>query len=309
MEKLTAPFPYFGGKSWVADIVWERFGRDVRSYVEPFCGSMAMLLANRHPVGVETVNDLDGLLTNFWRAIKYAPEEVADLAGVPSTSIDLTARHNWVYKNKERVEKMQEDPFYYDIEAAAFWVYARSSSAGPRGIFREKIGNRVPKLGSPLGIHADRRRDLINEFSKLSERLRNVAICYGSWENVVKHTPLKHGGTPSAVFLDPPYQEGEYDDGLYEHAQDNLMNDVVQWCVENGEDPELRIALCGYEGLEMPESWSVHAWKTGGGYGTTYRNEPGRGMQNTSRERIWFSPHCLNPIEVPEEIDFTNLLG
>jgi site-specific DNA-adenine methylase len=37
---LKAPFPWFGGKSKVAPIVWERFG-DVQNYVEPFFGSGA----------------------------------------------------------------------------------------------------------------------------------------------------------------------------------------------------------------------------------------------------------------------------
>jgi hypothetical protein len=37
-QALRAPFPWFGGKSRVADLVWDRFG-DPRNYVEPFCGS------------------------------------------------------------------------------------------------------------------------------------------------------------------------------------------------------------------------------------------------------------------------------
>lgn len=41
---LKAPFPYFGGKSKVAPLIWERFGV-VSNYVEPFFGSGAVLLA------------------------------------------------------------------------------------------------------------------------------------------------------------------------------------------------------------------------------------------------------------------------
>ena len=40
---LKAPFPWFGGKSRAAHLVWERFG-NVRAYVEPFFGSGAVLL-------------------------------------------------------------------------------------------------------------------------------------------------------------------------------------------------------------------------------------------------------------------------
>lgn len=46
MPILQSPYPYFGGKSRVADLVWARFGV-VRNYVEPFFGSGALLLARR----------------------------------------------------------------------------------------------------------------------------------------------------------------------------------------------------------------------------------------------------------------------
>ena len=44
MHKLIAPFPYFGGKSKIADTIWEILG-DVDNFVDPFMGSMAILLA------------------------------------------------------------------------------------------------------------------------------------------------------------------------------------------------------------------------------------------------------------------------
>ena len=70
---LRAPFPYFGGKSKIAGMVWERFGQ-VQNYVEPFFGSGAVLLGCPWPGHTETVNDVDALLANFWRA----PAAVAD---------------------------------------------------------------------------------------------------------------------------------------------------------------------------------------------------------------------------------------
>lgn len=75
--KLKAPFPYFGGKAMVADEVWQRLG-DVPNYVEPFFGSGAVLLSRPHAPGIETINDKDGFVSNFWRSVKLAPEQVAD---------------------------------------------------------------------------------------------------------------------------------------------------------------------------------------------------------------------------------------
>ena len=42
-DLLKAPFPYFGGKAKAAPLVWAAFGA-VDNYIEPFCGSAAMLL-------------------------------------------------------------------------------------------------------------------------------------------------------------------------------------------------------------------------------------------------------------------------
>jgi hypothetical protein len=41
---MKAPFPWYGGKSRVAPEVWAALG-DVQYYVEPFAGSLAVLLA------------------------------------------------------------------------------------------------------------------------------------------------------------------------------------------------------------------------------------------------------------------------
>jgi site-specific DNA-adenine methylase len=40
---MQAPFPWFGGKRKVASEVWAALG-DVDNYVEPFAGSLAVLL-------------------------------------------------------------------------------------------------------------------------------------------------------------------------------------------------------------------------------------------------------------------------
>jgi len=55
------PFPWFGGKSKVAHLVWERFG-DVPNYVEPFFGSGAVMFLRPHEPGTETVNDKDSFV-------------------------------------------------------------------------------------------------------------------------------------------------------------------------------------------------------------------------------------------------------
>jgi hypothetical protein len=79
-----------------------------------------------------------------------------------------------------------------------------------------------------------------------------------------------------------------------------VADEVREWAIEHGDDPLMRIALCGYEGEhEMPEMWECFAWKAHGGYANQGNN---RGLENAYRERIWFSPHCLKPNR-PRQLD------
>lgn len=66
------PFTYFGGKTSIAGQVAALLPPHGH-YVEPFAGSLAVLLAKR-PSGHETVNDLDGDLMHFWRTLRDDPE-------------------------------------------------------------------------------------------------------------------------------------------------------------------------------------------------------------------------------------------
>src|SRR5947209_892054 len=123
-DGLPSPFPYFGGKRRIAPVIWQRFGSDVVNYVEPFFGSGAVLLARPEIRGVETVNDIDALLTNFWRAVQTDPEAVAKHADWPVSELDLHARHRWLMETgKERIERLRDDPDFFDVKVAGFWVW------------------------------------------------------------------------------------------------------------------------------------------------------------------------------------------
>jgi hypothetical protein len=111
---FQSPYPYFGGKARIARTVWKRFG-DVPSYVEPFFGSGAVLL-NRSPAddhGIETVNDRDGLVSNFWRACKADPDTVAGYADWPVNENDLAAGRGergllaWMRALAERLRRVR----------------------------------------------------------------------------------------------------------------------------------------------------------------------------------------------------------
>lgn len=120
---LPAPFPWFGGKSRVAPIVWDRFG-EVKNYVEPFFGSGAVLLGRPHPPNIETINDADGFVCNFWRAIKSDPETVASYADWPVNESDLHARHIWLVNQRaDLTDRLCGNPDWCDAKVAGYWVW------------------------------------------------------------------------------------------------------------------------------------------------------------------------------------------
>ena len=192
IEDNTTPYPWFGGKAKIAPVIWSRLGM-LKLYVEPFFGGGAVYLAAPTIPSIVVLNDLDGLIVNFWRAVKAAPHEVAEHASWPPSELDLIARKSYL-----------------------------------------------------------------------------------------QYTP------PVGIVLDPPYGAGRCK--TYEKDSEDVVAQVAEWAIAHGDDPNLRIVLCGYEYQNvMPDSWACVAWEGRLMQGCT----TGRGGENKTKERVWFSPHCL----------------
>jgi hypothetical protein len=351
IDDLLAPFPWFGGKARVAGRIWARLGV-VDNYVEPFCGSAAVLLACPHDIPTRTVNDADGFIANFWRAVEQAPDEVARYADWPVNESDLFARHVWLVRQSgELARRLDTDPDYYDAKVAGWWVWGccawigtgwcsgdgpwnvdgdaviniRNGNAG-RGVNRQlpHLGNagrgvnrKLPHLGNAgrgvnrqlphlgnagrgvnrqlphLGnagrgeclLWADHIRDYMQ---RLSDKLRRVRVCCGDWARVVTPSVTERHGL-TGIVLDPPYGEGAQQYSAGGNADKGIAAAVWEWAIENGDNPQLRIAVCGYDdGREMPTGWSLLRWMARKGYQAT-----DTATANPSRECVWFSPHCL----------------
>ena len=294
MKELRAPFPYFGGKSRVAHLIWDALG-DVEHYVEPFFGSGAVLLARPHPARCETVNDADGLLANFWRAVSADPDAVAHHAAHPVNEADLHARHLWLVSAKGGIaERLMADPDWHDAKAAGWWVWGISCWIG--GGFCSGEGPWVNVDGvftkRDTGQGVNRKQFITEWFRDLRERLHDTRVACGDWSRVCGPSVLRSGGGVTGVFLDPPY-DLTMRANVYA-TESGCAADVLRWCAANGADPSLRIVLAGYDGehndLEAL-GWRVTAWKTSGGYGS---QSDKAGRENASKERLWFSPHCLD---------------
>lgn len=115
-KKLIA-FGWYGGKfshlDWLLPLLPES-----HHYCEPFAGSAAVLL-NRSPSSVETYNDIDGEVANFFRVLRDNFEELTRV-------ISLTP-----FSREEFCRSLQMDDDPDDVERARrFYVRARQTRTG-----------------------------------------------------------------------------------------------------------------------------------------------------------------------------------
>jgi site-specific DNA-adenine methylase len=167
-RKLKAPFPWPGGKAAVADLVWSRLGQ-VMNFVEPFAGSLAVLLRKPESFRVkhESCNDLNHYICNFWRAVACDPDGVAHHAAWPVHEADLHARHRWLRRSREAAEfrrRIVEDSDYHDAKIAGWWAWGQSCWIGTGWCDLDKgdLEGSRPDLCRPRGVlsatHAKRPR-------------------------------------------------------------------------------------------------------------------------------------------------------
>lgn len=181
---LKPPFAYYGGKTTLAPRIAELLPKHDH-YVEPFAGSLAVLLA-KDPTGWETVNDLDGDLVNFWKVLRDQPEELERVAMLTphsreeyAASKDLDtndierARRVWVRLTQGRSHSVKHGGWWYGRRAASRFTSAPADVEG----FAARI---LPA----------------------AERLKRVTIENRDAIDLIR----EYGDEPSVcIYADPPY--------------------------------------------------------------------------------------------------------
>jgi len=181
---LKPPFTYFGGKTVLAERIVALLP-DHEHYIEPFAGSLAVLLA-KAPSSMETVNDLDGDLMNFWRVLRERP---ADLERVCALTPHSRAEYVLAY-----------EPASDDLERARrVWVNLTQGRGGQM----RRTGWRFYQ--DPHGSHSSMPDYLDAYTARLAAaaaRLRNVSLeCMDALELIEGYG--RHPET--LIYADPPY--------------------------------------------------------------------------------------------------------
>ena len=276
------------------------------------------------PVGkrVATINDADGFVANFWRAIAREPQGVADYADWPCNEVDLFARHSWLVRQAtDLTDKLHADPEWFDAKIAGWWCWGACNWIGSGwcgglgpwvhdgntivdsrqlphlGNAGRGINRQLPHLGDAGQGHP--RSAYISEwFERLHDVLRDTRVTCGDWSRVVKDSVTTRHGL-SAIFLDPPYTKGAMDYTAQGTGGD-MANEVRHWCAANGDNRLLRIVLCGHAGEHdelLKNGWHTRAWTARKGYALT-----DEAIENSASETIWCSPHCQPEVNITNDL-------
>jgi DNA adenine methylase len=187
-------FGWYGGKfshlEWLLPLLPQ-----AHHYCEPFAGSGAVLL-NRKPSSVETYNDIDGEVVNFFRVLRDQPDELA--RAIALTPFSREEFHRAIAglptdtpKAKRELERARL--FYVRARQARTglaqtatlgrWANCRDTSrAGMSGVVSRWLGG-------------------IEGLSEIGERLIRVQIENRPAADVIR----LYDGSDTLFYCDPPY--------------------------------------------------------------------------------------------------------
>lgn len=242
-EKLL-PFRWYGGKYSHLDFILPRLPR-THQYIEPFGGSAAVLI-NREPSPVETYNDIDGDVVNFFEVLRENRDELLEKIALTPFSREELA---------EAVKKKHDDDLSDVERARLFFVRAGQTRSG---LAQEATPGRWAYCKSTS------RRDMSGAISRwhgrleqlydVADRLRRVQIENKPAIEVIE----RHDDEDALFYCDPPYPHAVRDDtNSYGHEMSDdehrELAEVLRRC-------DGKVAVSGYECELYEELFEDYGW-------------------------------------------------
>jgi DNA adenine methylase len=234
MAKKIA-FGWYGGKyshlDWLLPLL-----PDTVHYCEPFGGSAAVLL-NRKPASVETYNDIDGEVVNFFRVLRDQQEALIESIGLTPFSREEFRRAISLEENLSDLER-----------ARRFFIRARQVRTGLAQTASEGRWAHC-KLTSRAGMAGAVSRWLgsVEGLSEIVQRLLRVQIENDRAIDVIK----RYDSRDTLFYCDPPYPHDSRGD---RNAYAFEMTDEEHRSLANVlRSVEGKVALSGYDCSLMQE--------------------------------------------------------
>lgn len=214
---------YPGAKNRIADWICGYIPPH-RVYMEPYFGSGAVFF-NKIPARIETLNDLDGNVTNYFRVLREQPYELIRL-------IELTP-----YGRDEYYAACEEDENDSNLERARKFAVRCWQGFGCSN--RYKNGFRSSQQSS--SPHTTKGwRSLPKQLVEASERLQNAQI-----ENLPAIEIIHRYDTEDVfLYIDPPYLHGTRKNYLYRYEmEDDEHTELLETLVKHPG----KVLLSGYD--------------------------------------------------------------
>jgi DNA adenine methylase len=265
-------FGYYGGKyshlDWLLPLLDIH---DATQYCEPFGGSAAVLL-NRKPVHIETYNDLDGEVVNFFRVLREQREELVD-------QLTFTPFSRYEYLQALKVD----EPMTNLERARRFYIRARQSMMAQAQ--SATAGRWAYSVATEGGTAVPRWINGVPKLIEVAKRLAEVQI-----ENLPGLEVIaRYDSLTTLFYVDPPYVMStrpggtQYSNELSDKDHEGLA-EVLHRC-------KGFVAVSGYDsGLyrDLYADWHMH----------TARARVSFASQNRSlrQEVLWtnYNPKTVN---------------
>ena len=229
-------FGWYGGKfnhlSWLLPLLPKS-----HHYCEPFGGSAAVLI-NREPSPVETYNDIDGEVTNFFRVLRNQPDELIRQIGL--TPFSREEFHVAVVLRPEGVPDLERARLFYIRARQARTGLAQTASLG-------RWAN--CKLTSRAGMSGAVSRWLgaVEALPEIAERLLRVQFENRPALDVIN----LYDSSKTLFYCDPPYLHStRKDNKAYAYEMDEEEHIHLAKCLAKCKG---KVAISGYRNNLMDQ--------------------------------------------------------
>jgi DNA adenine methylase len=227
-SKMIA-FGYYGGKFSHLDFLLPLLPTTFDHFCEPFGGSAAVLI-NRPPAPVETYNDLDSEVANFFECLRDYADEVI-------RAISLTP-----FSREELVKACTSEPGLSKIERARrFFTRARQTRTGLAQTSSEgRWAHCVLTSRAGMAGAVSRWLGSVEGLAQIVQRLQRVQI-----ENAPATEVVYRYDSPKTLFYcDPPYpHEARGDNKAYGFEMTNRQHEELAECLHSAKGA---VAVSGY---------------------------------------------------------------
>lgn len=222
-------FGYYGGKFTHLDFILPLLPDRCAHYCEPFGGSAAVLI-NRAPAPVETYNDIDSEVTNFFACLRDSSAELIRRIALTPFSREELVLANTPQVVEDRLER-----------ARRFFVRARQTRTGLAQTSSEgRWAHCVLSSRAGMAGAVSRWLGSVEGLAEIVQRLQRVQI-----ENAPAIEVIRRYDSPTTLFYcDPPYpHEARGDSKAYGFELSDAGHEQLAAVLH---DAEGAVAVSGY---------------------------------------------------------------